>query len=256
MIDEKYIHLIQKDLDQEISKREKKKLLDYIETNSEAEKLYSELKATVRMLAQADEFDPPQDIKENVLNKIDLYKYNHKPAQETIFESLKSFFGEIRFKYAYSFTVGIVTGLIIFSLISNNYIDKINSNHLSGAILSKSYLENFNRTDYLEINEADFKGTFEIKASDKIIFIDCSIISNKSVEIIFSNNGQSLNLSSYSSFDNGNINILNERGQIKIDHVGTVNYLIAISNPTGSVSDILMKIKTADFLKESVVKVK
>ena len=73
MIDQKYIELINHEIDGVITPKQKSMLDNYLKKNPQAEKLYQELIATSKIIDQIPAIEPSENLKKRIMNSIDLW---------------------------------------------------------------------------------------------------------------------------------------------------------------------------------------
>jgi len=117
MVDQKFIVLMHKDLDGEISAPEKAQLLDYISKNSEAETYYQQLLSVNKSLSNVKEIDPPGELKSTILNTINPNRYSQDIKRESAIIEWRSFFQKQRVQVALAIAAGIMIGLVLYPLI-------------------------------------------------------------------------------------------------------------------------------------------
>jgi len=116
MIDKKYIELMNKEIDKVISEDEKTALHNYLSTDIEAKEYYNELLLTNDYLDTLPDPEPSENLKKYIINSIDFSRYSS-------LENRKSFWNFLyipKFKYAYIFAAGLIAGIILISIFSNN----------------------------------------------------------------------------------------------------------------------------------------
>ena len=100
MVDQKYIVLMHKDIDDEISAAERILLLDYISKNSEAETLYQQLILVNKSLSDVKEIDPPAGLKPTIIAAIDPQRYSQNIKKETYINIVRTIYYK-QSKYLY-----------------------------------------------------------------------------------------------------------------------------------------------------------
>lgn len=114
MIDKKYLGLINKDLDNIISEREKKALQKFLGENPDARNYYDNIKKTEELLDSIHEREPSAELEYKILNSIDYNRYASKSKRMHLFDIILS---ALKAKWAFSFSFGIVAGIILLALI-------------------------------------------------------------------------------------------------------------------------------------------
>jgi hypothetical protein len=117
MIDNIYIALMHKEMDQEISDAEKTRLKNYLSKNTEAREVYQQLLLVNKSLSAVEQINAPGGLKSDILNRIDQHLYradNKKPASIL---NWQPFFHRRRLQTILAIAAGIVIGMIMYPLI-------------------------------------------------------------------------------------------------------------------------------------------
>ncbi len=114
MIIEKYIVLMNKEIDGIISPRESEKLRDYLKMNPEAMKYYNDLKNSLALLNKIPENDPPENLKKSIMNSIDRNRYLQNTGKQKKMSSRAGNYLHPRF--AMAIVLGIVIGIAVYPI--------------------------------------------------------------------------------------------------------------------------------------------
>ena len=133
MIDKKISELVNKEIDGVITPSEKIKLDQYINNYPEARKLYYELINTEKKLNLLQDTDPPENLKKNILNSIDINRYA-KPRRNDFRKTVTSFIPAP--KILITFALGAAVCLIVLSAIfkTPDIFSPFQSDDVSGTI--------------------------------------------------------------------------------------------------------------------------
>lgn len=171
MIDQKYLELINKDIDHAISNSEKELLDAYLKTNPEASTMHQELTEIEKLLDKLPDNDPSESLTPRILNSIDFQRYSHK-NRRNIKEYFSAAFIGPRRKLTASFAMGLVAGIILLSVIFyasfyNNVSDV--KNVLGTMGLSESQV-----VEALNVNTDGISGKIDIikAANQYAVYID------------------------------------------------------------------------------------
>ncbi len=117
MIEKRIVELMNGEIDGANSREESLELKRYLDTHPEAKRYYEDLKTVTHMFDQAEELTPPPDLRETILTSI--FEREGGEERRNVFTSilagLRATFSR---RYAYSFTVGIIAGILLFALFS------------------------------------------------------------------------------------------------------------------------------------------
>ncbi len=156
----KHLELIHKDIDKTISLNEKEKLDKYLNTNPEANILHKELLRTEELLDKLPDNEPSENLKKKILNQIDYNRYAHKKEMRIIPDYISSLFSGPRKKITTSFSLGFITGILIFSLIF--YVSYYNNSSEVHDIFGTMGLSETEIVESFTVNSTNISGEIEI----------------------------------------------------------------------------------------------
>ena len=177
MIDNKYIELMNKEIDNVITSDEKIKLHDYISSNEAAKEYFNELLLTNKYMSELSDGNPPENLKKRILNSIDFSKYSPKIKSKFSW----GYIFNPKLKLAYTFAVGLIAGLIIYGVISN-YTNNMNVEDTYGTI----GLENKNSAvlEKLPLNNDNISGKIEITNQDNKFWLNVDLSSSQKFNLL------------------------------------------------------------------------
>jgi hypothetical protein len=119
MIDDRYMELMNKAVSGEITPDEQTRLDKYLQATPEAAKIYRQMLETSEVLGGIGDVEPPASLKPRIMNALDFSRYETRPSRSVSEAGLLARFGFLspRRRPAYAFALGVVVGLIIFSVI-------------------------------------------------------------------------------------------------------------------------------------------
>ena len=126
MNENQFIDLVNKEIDDIISLNEKKDLHEYLDTHPEAMKKYQELILTARTLNKLDKVEPPEYLKSQIMNSIDLNRYTVKQKKNSFFNfPIFDWLFYPKPKFALSFATGTIFGLLLFALFFSDIVESV-----------------------------------------------------------------------------------------------------------------------------------
>jgi hypothetical protein len=117
MIKSKYLKLIHKEIDGEISAENKNKLLTYLSQNDEAHAVYDQLRYTTNLLKNVPEVESPPDLTSDIMNSINFNRYSNEMKTRFDFVRIINWFIKPTPKPAYAFALGLIFGLIFYAIV-------------------------------------------------------------------------------------------------------------------------------------------
>ena len=178
-IDKKYVELINKEIDHIISPDEKKKLDNYLSDNKHAQDYYNGLLKTNDYLSQLPDEEPTENLKKQIINSIDFNRYVPKVKKQNSW----GFLFAPKFKLAYTFAAGLVLGIIIFAVLTNNS-NTVNINDVYGTI----GINNSSAAIVAEIplDFSDIKGKIDLKVVNNNFWFNLDLNSTNKFDVVIS----------------------------------------------------------------------
>ncbi|MCK4631820.1 MAG: hypothetical protein KAT79_01050 [candidate division Zixibacteria bacterium] len=114
MIEQKWIEIINRSFDGDLSPDEEQSLNEFLTGNPEANEYRQELEQMARTLGKAPEFDPPSDMKSRIIREIGhTAKVPARKSSRGVIESIKDLVAP---RIVYPFAVGLAAGVAVFAL--------------------------------------------------------------------------------------------------------------------------------------------
>ena len=175
MIDKKYIELMNREIDKQITDDEKIELHNYLSVNESANEYYNELLQTNEYLNHIPDREPSENLKKQIINSINFSKYPVRTEKKSFWNILTV----PRMKLSYTFAAGLIIGIIVFSLISNNS-NNITTDNEFGTI----GIENSDATIVkdIAINRSNITGNIQLKKYKNNFLFDVDLISRQKIE--------------------------------------------------------------------------
>ena len=244
MIDKNMIELMNKDIDRTILSKEKEKLSQYLKKNPNANALYNELLKSEHMLDKIVDISPSPNLKERILNSIDYNLYSTKKINSKILDYLSSIFSGSRTKYAVSFALGMIAGLIILTVIFYNstFNDELESYNTSGTIgLHKSSL-----VQTIEILSEDISGRVDVSKVNNFYGFDIKLNSQDKYRLLIEFDSANLSFYNLSLNDLNSVSLEKGLGYVQVSGSQDLDYSLSFS-----AKDLTSEKFTVKILKEN-----
>jgi len=176
MIDNKYIDLMNKEIDNVITNEEKNQLQKYLDSNEPAKEYFNELLLTNNYLNELPDKDPSENLKKRIINSINFNKYSTKNKSKISW----SYIFNPKLKFIYAFAIGLFAGLIIYGVISN-YTSNFDTADTYGTI----GLENKNATviEKIPILVSNISGEIEVTNREDKFWLNVRLNSSKNYDL-------------------------------------------------------------------------
>jgi len=227
MIDHNELELMNKDIDKTISLDEKEKLSQYLKENPDANILYNKLIKAEHMLDKLDDINPSPNLKERIINSIDYNFYSDKKKESNFLGYLSTIISGSRTKYAVSFALGIIAGLIILTAIFYNttFNDELDSYNTSGTI----GLHKFNIIQSVDILSDDISGRVDVSKVNNFYGFNIKLNSQDKYRLLIEFDSANLSLDNLSLTDLNLVSLEKGLGYVQISGSQDLNYFLSFS---------------------------
>lgn len=233
MINEKYIELMNKEIDQVITPQERIELQNYLSDNKTAKEYFDELILTNNFLNRLPDQNPPENLKKQIINSIDFSRYekHQEPAKKPA-----GFLWGLKFRYTYIFAAGLLAGIIIFSLYYLNS-GNVKTNEVEGTIGAG----NLRTIQEIQLNFSDISGKIELKQRDNTFWFDISAFTPQNTDFIVTYPDE-IKFENIKPGSMSNIELSRNGNYIKITNSGTQQYSLQFSQITPASSPMYIRI--------------
>jgi hypothetical protein len=225
MMDEKYIELINREIDNEITPDEKVRLHYHLAESKTAQGYYEEMKLTCESLNRINDPLPSENLKKQIVNSIDFNRYTPKPAKAHAWNLNRIF----SLRTAYTFAAGLIAGIIIYSLFTMNS-GNIPPDEVSGTIGVATKAVTVKE---IPINLPSLKGNIAVQEQGSNFRFIIYSSSSQPVDFIISYPDE-VQFESIKPAKTGDIKIFSGKNYIKTSISGSQQYTLMFSS-TGSV---------------------
>jgi hypothetical protein len=243
MIDQTYIELMHKEIDDIISPEEHEKLVHYLETNIEAKNLYQDLVKTSNLLKEIPEVEPPNNLKKDIFNSVNWNKYRPKRKNFSLITFFTNFLFKPLLKPAYSFALGIIIGVIVYSIFSTSLKmdNQVNTDDLYGTIGLKEPIQ-LKELQQIPIDSDDLQGNIYLKQFKNYIVFDINLHSKLASELFLEYEFQSYQFQGFHQTGDNNISFEEGNNFVKVSNLQNVNYQIFFNKDAQKPTPIDLKI--------------
>lgn len=243
MIEERYIELINKELDGENSPNESAALKSYLERNREANDLFEDFRTLFGDIDQIRPIDPPRSLKPLILNSIDASRYRRQPTP-----FLGRLFGSIvevwkAKSYAVVFSAGVVVGILALVMFFDLRISNDGgTSELTGTIMSDKATKDFTAGDAFRVDLGSVQVGLSTKYSNNIVAAELELHSKGEVEVIFGTNGNSLCFSAFKQEEGGTGHLVVGENTSRLKSVGDQTYVLFFTDKNKETTPLDFKV--------------
>jgi len=250
MVNEKYFKLINQEIDGKNSPRKSMRLNKYLDQNQEARKSYKELSTLSSLLSKIPIVEPPEYLKQNILNTIPFNTRIKRAKKQSIIWSLIEFLFSKKLSFTYAFSLGVVAGIVLLSIVYSVFFKQpsVHISDLYGTMIINQPTVDFRVSERLQINENSVQGDVQLSYSSDALLVEVKINSQSKIDIDleFEHNGLVFQgFRKYNAIDN---TLAVKNNSIQFSHLGENKYLIVLGRTTPNLSPIHMKIFASETL--------
>ncbi len=243
MIKQKYIELMNQEIDGVNTASESRQLAEYLKTDSELRQYFHELEGALQIFEQVDPLEAPSHLSEAVREAVDAL--NPAPAVRRVpvktSSGWRSFFKPVG---ALSFATGALFGLILFAGFNqyNNGTSPNQPNWIQGTATSQISLNTRFRDVGPALSLPGLSGQVSVLARDPGTLIRLKIRADERVLVRF-NYLEPVFLAGYQA-TYANAYLLNStKRSAELEHQGDGEYFFLFSHPDGSDAEIELELQ-------------
>jgi len=201
MIEDKYIELINREIDGMNSPANSIKLQEYLNHNPDAQMLYNDFKEMSNILSHSSEIEPPSNLKKNILNAIPVNMYSVRTNKFSFSQILNLFYFSGKPRFAYVFSAGVLFGIMIVSIVFNIYFknNSMGVNGLSGTIGPIPSTATFNKTENIDLKGENFVGDVALSCSGDAVLLNLNLNSSKDLDVEINFNEKELRVMGFNN---------------------------------------------------------
>jgi hypothetical protein len=245
MIEEKYIDLIQQEIDKRNSAGETAELQKLLQTNVEVRQLYEDLLKMSNLMDTAEDVEPPSTLKSSIMSQINFPSRQKSRGPAFVRQIAEFIETRSSFQYAYVFAAGLIVGVALYSLVAVHPATSsaVDPESVSGTIIlgTSTAPLTVGQSFHTKDNKTAVSLIGQTKFSKNVATIDFIIDSNRPVNIAVNFDAKALTFSGYSQSQGA----LGERrvadGVFQITNQGKNHFVLVFERRSSDPSEIVVK---------------
>ena len=221
-IEQKYIDLINAEIDREIEAADKAELDVFLADNEDARALQAELATLARSIDSIDPESPPPHLRHVIMNSVKPAPV--KPQSPGILQML---FASPVLKYAGTFAAGVLLALSILSSdqISNEAFDDVTglvgtiSDPISGILVNS-----------IAIDNTEVAGQVSLRSSGSMLILDFDLAANSPVEIEADYADRTIWFNGFAQLESSGTTVSAKTGNVTLRMEGKRRYAVYLQN--------------------------
>ncbi len=257
MIQEKYIELMNGELDGANSPDTSRELHSYLAENPEARIYYQELREAVRIFAKVEPLEPPPGLRDDILATVDhsmatSQAAGHATAEGSVDERIglvpaiiEGFRFRMRPSHNYAFAAGLLVGLMLFAAIwrLNPGSGAGDIDQLYGTIISQVESGHGTMGELIPIDLPGIVGSAQAYYAEDKVLIRLGLSSDRPVQILFQYD-ERMACEGFRAGNPGSCDFSVTGKQTELNHRGEGEYDIVLQHAQLIQSQIHMQILT------------
>jgi hypothetical protein len=184
MIDERYVELINKELDGLNTESESKELEHFLSENHEALQYYEELLLAASALKRIEQVDPPSFLKTHILNAVKALPTPVRSGIGWISRVLDMFRQRPIARYAVVFASGLCVGILILVLADPWRQDELpDASKVSGSMVLPTELSRLQKIDSVALDGSGFRSIFKTLRGNGNITVECAVAASEDLRL-------------------------------------------------------------------------
>ena len=191
MIDEKYLELIQAEVDGELLDQDRAELSRFMLANPDAHAVRDELKRLCSTLEQVRPAEPPAELRASILAAVRL------PAPAVGKRSPRSFLPQAgALRYAAAFAGGLIVSAIAFQVASDRG-SGLDVSEVAGTMVSQDPVSRSGPVDSVRVSLDQVSGTVSLFRSSSMRVVEFDLAAREPVEVAVVHDGQEARFSGF-----------------------------------------------------------
>jgi hypothetical protein len=244
-IEQKYIDLINADIDGEIGQKEKAELDAFLAQSAEGRAMHADLSELGQSLDALEQLPPPPFLRQRIMNSL-------PQQQQQSGNFLQDLLAMPVLRYAASFVAGAFLAMSVVgsNTISETVFDDMGS--LVGTMTDPASLGP--AADSVDITSNEIAGTVSLRSAGSMLVLDFDLVSGGDVDIIADYTDKSIWFNGFAQLESSGTSVSAESGRVTLKMQGKRRYAVFLQNNSDRQTRIDLKFLSGnDLLHETTL---
>jgi hypothetical protein len=240
-MDDRLMELVHGQIDGANTSDESAELEALLDGDREAQVLFDDLTTVAGMLNGIEAREPPARLRQAILEALPKGRPADPPRGER-FDPLKALFGAMRarpgFAFAYTFSFGLVVGLVGFSIFANTSQPlPADPSALQGALVAQNVTPDLPVVDEASVDVAGVAGTVRVREGQDLVVVELALDASGTVEARLTFDREGFSLRAYSRTSDGpGPRLATEAGSLRLTTSGGNTHIFVLNDHASATS--------------------
>jgi len=221
-IEQKYIDLINADIDGEIEHADKGGLDAFLAENEEGRAMHAELVTLCGSIEAIEAISPPPHLRHVIVNSV-----KPTPAKTESPGVLEMLFASPALKYSGTFAAGV---LLTLSIVSSDQISNQAFDDITGLVGTISDPISGNLVNSIAVDNAQIAGKVSLRSTGSMLILDFDLVANRPVEIEAEYADRTIWFNGFAQLESSGTTISAKSGSVTLGMEGKRRYAVYLQN--------------------------
>ena len=237
-IDQKYIDLINADIDGVLDDGDRAELDAFLAENAEGQALRDELASVCGALDAVEEETPPPHLKHVIMNSI-----KSPTPEESSPGFLEALFATPALKYAATFAAGVV---LTMTLLDSGDIANHSFDDMTDMVGTVGALHGSDHAATITVNKAAVSGKVSLHSMESLLILDFDLASKDPLEIEANYTDQTIWFNGFAQLESDGTTVSAENGRVTLGMEGKRRYAVYLHNSRGRGTTVNLRFVAGD----------
>ncbi len=249
---ERIAELMNSEFDGVNSEAESRELAEYLDAHPGAREEFEQLQALTRRLHAEGHVDPPAHLFHRIISAIPFGRHS-RPAGSAhesgdgIFSWLGGLFPRPRLRYASTFGVGLVAGVVLlWAAVANNRVDgSLDISNLYGTMKAINPSDGFEVVGKVGVDLDQVHGEIRLHESDRTLLAEVSLSASEEIRWVLRYDGSDIAFEGFRQVEGPAGDMVAATDEMTVNQVGDSRYILFFTETNGTHSTMSIEIFSA-----------
>ncbi len=221
-IEQKFIDLINADIDGEIEHADKSELDAFLAENFEARALHGELATLCQSVESIESASPPPHLRHVIMNSV-----KPTPVKTEAPGILQMLFASPVLKYSGTFSIGV---LLTLSIVNSDQVSNRAFDDVTGLVGTISDPISGNLVNTIAVDNVEIAGQVSLRSSGSMLILDFDLVANSPIEIEADYADRTIWFNGFAQLESSGATVSAKSGSVTLGMEGKRRYAVYLQN--------------------------